>query len=377
MNQTKQTEKRLPSSPRREGKVRWEFNRLLLRNSLILGSILVTVVAIAYWYQSRSLTNVLHQKAAKARVDQDWEQQITWLNQLLKVQPDADAAVIERAFAADLAASVPPANSVDKISRARRQLLTAVSVSANSGASERPETDQLRRLLIIRESQFRPRYAGSVMRQIIELNPPHDDVLMLKAFAFASDSLVADRQNIEASAIDLTSEELAELKAKNFWLWLSKKPYTVALAIAWRAEPNDARIASAILRSKLDNPTFFENTLGTDAPKLVGQITKHLASLPSNGLAQTVLFDFKRESRSNDAASFINLAGFDAFNRLISTGANSDVPKTPIEGGARTLPTLTIAEEYDPAVDFQLALIWFRAIVLFIPPFIVIPLHAL
>jgi len=339
-----------------EKKLQWQLNRPLLLTTLVVGSLLAAATASAYWYQSTNLASVIRDKAKAAGAEEDWEQKLVWLNQLLEIQPDSTPTIVELAFTADTAASVPPANRADKVNRARRYLVKALGKLTLDKSTTKATRSEVQKRLIIRESQLGQTYADDVLRQTIALAPPEDDATMLKAVAFAKLLLVDSDSTDKNPELSLPDGELTKLRQTNYWQWLAAQPLPTILGKAWRADPDEVRLAAAIFESEVDRPTTLAETLLIDDPECLQDVEEHLRSLSENGLAQATLLKYRLPETSNEADELIATFGLSALNRLVAAEANAKGSKK--NASAYTLPSLEQARQDFPQVDFGLALKW-------------------
>ena len=342
---------------------RWEFNVKLRRVSIYAVAMTATVVALAYWYQSSGISASLQERADKARETQDWETQLTWLQQLKILNADDPAIALAIAEAADQTVDLPPANRYDRVQRARNLMAEAIAFLRKDGSDEKQgDLDVLERRLIERELQFGPLYASNIRRSVMSLNADKEDKDLLRAFAMAKHAIEnGDEKNVS----EIDPETVA--RSGDFWLWLDQQDLSQILTIAWNANPEDTELAARLAEALLQSPDSFKKDKATGAIPIEATLKKHLAEMRDNGRAQLILYSLLLPTDPTAAGSLLDSQIDLALARLVQQTKDQN-QKNDVEVNASgtfgvsisSLPPPHSKQFYQPVWDFNIAVTWAR-----------------
>ena len=351
-----------PTPPPRA--LRWEFNPRLVRTSITFVTVAAVMVGLGYWYQSSNISASIQDRADKAGETNDWETQLTWLQQLKILKPDDPGIAVAVAEAAEKTIELPPANRYDRVRRARNLMSEAVAIHRKKDADDQQGViENLERRLIERELQFGPLYASSIRRSVITLNADNGDKDLLRAFAMAK---YAIEGGDETTVSELDQQTID--KAGDFWLWLDQQPLAQILTIAWKANLQDTELAARLARELLERPDSFPTDEATGDIPIEATLKSQFAKMTNNGQAQLILYSLLSPTSPKAADSLLDEQVDGALVRLVKQNASLnkqndvDLDNATTSGAPlRTLPPIHSKQSYRPVWDFNLVITWARA----------------
>ncbi|WP_417737621.1 tetratricopeptide repeat protein [Rosistilla oblonga] len=329
------------TTKRAERSVRWEVDLRFLLLTLGVAAIAAVLFGGIYWMQSGQLAESVQQKADAAAEEEDWDQQLRWLDQLRMLHPADTQIAIQLASAADKSADandLQPAERYSRIDGAIRHLRNAVIALDDSPGEER---NALERKLITRLLEYGPRYASETQKRIIELSAAQDDPEML--LGLATTRLILSQG--QAGKEKLEPEKFN--RETGFWEWLAQQPLGSVVYTAWIANRDEIPLAAALLELCTTEPEgAFAATDVNGNPQAIGdEVLADLRQKRDDGQAMWTVYRHLQSTSPDQAAKLLDDVHASALQRLQTLAASA---------GDDSLATSSSAPNTNAVWDFQI-----------------------